>query len=130
MNLTFERWGPGKLRLAALALLSVPAVVLLLFAFGEMLDGDLSGAQHLPEAGVLLVLMAAAWWRPRLAGIVLVGGAVLLFVAWAAWVVFVREDEGNGSALMWVAAAVILFLPPFVAGWLLLRASSLAPTDG
>lgn len=119
-----RRWGPNRLRLAAIALLAVPAVPLLLLAVGEMLGGDVSGVQHLPEAAVLLGLMAAAWWRARATGFVLIGGAALLFAAWLWWVIFVRQDEGDASPLLWIAVAAVLFLPPVAAGWLLLQSGS------
>ena len=115
--------GAMRLRIAALGLIAVPAAVLLLFAFGEMFGGDITGAQHIPEAAVLLVMLVAGWRRPRPTGVVLIVAASLLFVAWFGWVLLLRDDEGGTPASMWIATALLLFLPPLLAGWMLLRSS-------
>jgi len=120
-----EPWGPRRLRLAAIALLAVPAGVLLLFAFGEMIGGDPTGVQHIPEAAVLILLIAVAWRHARVTGIILLASGTLLFAVWLVWAVYLREPQANESPLlMLVLAAIVLFLPPLVAGWLLLRASA------
>lgn len=113
--------GPPRLKLIALALLAVPAVVLLLFAFGEMFSGEISGVQHIPEAGLLVLLMAAAWRYPRGVGVVLLSLGSLLLVVWLIW--SARDGADVGDILTLVAAALILFVPPLLAGWLLLQAS-------
>ncbi|MBE7520026.1 MAG: hypothetical protein HS107_12350 [Thermoflexaceae bacterium] len=113
----------SRLVWVALALLLVPAAALLALGVGEFMEGELSGAQHLPEAALLVALGAAAWWRRRLAGIVLVVVAPLLLIAWVSWVLIIREESGNDPVLPWLITAAILFLFPFLAGWLLLRAS-------
>ncbi|MCE7928778.1 MAG: hypothetical protein DYG91_09830 [Chloroflexi bacterium CFX7] len=113
-----------RLRLAAIGILLVPALALLALALGELSGGEASGVQHIPEAAVPLALAGVAWWRARPVGIFLLVVTPLLFVAWAAWVMFVREEEGNYSFLAWIAAAGVLFLPPLLAGWLLVRSSA------
>ncbi|MGD9932308.1 MAG: hypothetical protein AB7T37_01205 [Dehalococcoidia bacterium] len=112
-----------QLRLIAMALLAVPAGILLALGVGELVGGDISGVQHLPEAAILVGLMALAWWRSRTAGRVLVVAAPLLYLLWFVWMAFVRNDEGDESPLMWAATGAMLFLPPLVAGGLLLRSS-------
>lgn len=119
-----EQPGQARQKLLALALLAVPAVVLLLFAFGEMFGGDISGVQHIPEAVLLLLLAAAAWRYPREVGVALLAIGSLLLAAWLFFVFTQREPTSHGSEfLMWVVAALMLFAPPLVAGWLLLRSS-------
>ena len=114
---------PTRLKLAASALLAVPTAVLLLFAVGEMADSDLSGAQHLVQAAPLLLLLIAAWRYPRAAGIALLGLGALLFAVWLVFVLTERSPAPQGiSILMWAGAGLILFVPPLVAGWLLLKA--------
>ncbi len=119
-----EQPGPVRQKLIALALLAVPAGVLLLLAFGEMFGGDVTGVQHIPEAALPVALMAAAWRYPRKVGVVLLAIGSLLLAAWISWVLTQREPAPRGAdILMWVAAALVLFVPPLVAGWLLLRSS-------
>ena len=112
---------PARLRLAAIALLTIPAGVLLLFAFGEMIGGDPSGAQHIPEGAALLLLAAAAWRYPLWTGVILLAVGAVLLLAWLLFVVFGPNRDVPAIAL--VATGAILFLPPFAAGWLLIRSS-------
>jgi hypothetical protein len=63
------RW----LMIAGLVLLGLQAGFYLVFAVGEMLGGDLSGAGHLVQMLPALLLMWLVWRRP------LEGGLVLLF---------------------------------------------------
>jgi hypothetical protein len=126
---SWTRSGPERLRLAAMVLLAAPAPFLLALGIGEMSEGALSGIQHIPEALVLLLVAAVAWWRPRIAGIVVIAVSSLLFVLWlgwiAPWIVFAGEVNGNDwLLLLWVMGAAIPFVPPFVAGWLLLRSTA------
>ncbi len=116
MTLTLRPRGSERLKIAAIALLLVPIAILLLFAIGETAGGDWSGLQHVPEAAVLLVLLAAAWRYPYVTGLVLMAAGVALF---AGWLVFALA---NLSASAIVVAALMLFAPPIVAGWLLYRA--------
>jgi peptidoglycan/LPS O-acetylase OafA/YrhL len=108
---------PRHLKLAAIVLLAVPAVALLLLAVGELLDGDESGLQHVPEAAVLVAIAWFAWKRPRSAGILLVAATAVFFIA---WLVFV--DVGEMSWPGRLIAMLLLFVPPLIAAWLLLRA--------
>jgi hypothetical protein len=113
-----------RLKLAASALLALPAAVLLLFGIGEMAAGDISGVQHLPEAAALLLLLVAGWRYPRRAGLTLLGVGALLFALWLIFVLADGDPSPEGFAILaWVAAGLILFAPPIVAGWLLLKAS-------
>ncbi|MCC7365488.1 MAG: hypothetical protein IT303_14075 [Dehalococcoidia bacterium] len=110
-----------RMRLVALTLIGVPAALLLLMGFGEMLGGDISGVQHIPEAALLLALMWAAWKFPWRAGEILVAGSVLLFAAWI--VLVVTQGNANTPAWAWVATGIVVFAPPFAAGVLLLLGS-------
>jgi hypothetical protein len=109
-----------RLKIAASALLALPAILLAVMAFGEMFGGDLSGAQHIPEAVALLILAAVGWRYPRLAGLLLLGIGVLVLVAWL-MLVLVRPEPGFGVAIL--VAGLAIFAPPFVAGVLLLKAA-------
>ena len=40
---------PRRLKIAAIALLAIPAAVLALFAVAETVGGDVSGLQHVPD---------------------------------------------------------------------------------
>ena len=117
--------GPSRRRgatVAATVLLGVPAILLLVLGVGEMIGGDMSGFQHVVESAALIALMHGAWRYPRAAGVILVAGAVLLFVAWLA-LMSARGELGELGLLGWLTVGLLLFLPPLLAGWLLLRAS-------
>jgi predicted metal-binding membrane protein len=110
-------------KLVASVLVAVPAVALLALAIGEVAEGEASGAQHVPEAAALLALAAAGWRYPRVAGAALLGGSALLLLAWLVLIVG-RDEPGAGPPLLvWIGVAAVLFAPPALAGWLLLRAA-------
>ncbi|MGE0601179.1 MAG: hypothetical protein AB7J35_17505 [Dehalococcoidia bacterium] len=107
------------LKSVAVGLLAIPALLLTVLALGEMVGGDVTGAQHIPEALALVVLAAAAWRYPARVGVILmVAGAVLL----ALWSLLALTSGGHDSPASLVMVAVILFVPPLVAGWLLYSA--------
>lgn len=106
---------PGR-RSIALALLGIPAAMLLLLAFGEMAGGEASGVQHLPEAAALVGVMALAWRFPHVAGAILLVAGTALGVLWVTLTVLEGRPGEFGANLM---AGGVLFLPPVVAGWLL-----------
>jgi hypothetical protein len=100
-------------KIAALVLLSLGIAFYLMFAFGEVVSGDVSGVQHLPPAIVLAALLWLAWKRTCAAGVVLLVLSVPLAVAYV--VVLVVRDLPLTWAL-WIA------LPPVLTGLLLVRA--------
>jgi hypothetical protein len=107
----------------------LPVTVLLLFAIGEMAGGDVSGAQHLPEAAALLILLIAGWRYPRVVGIVLLSMGVTVLAIWLVLVVMRAEVERE-SLVFWVGSGVILFGLPVTAGWFFLNASRIGPKNG
>ncbi len=109
------------MRLAAMTLLGVPAGLLLLMGFGEMLGGNITGIQHVPEAALLLVLMWLAWKHAWGAGMVLIAGSVVLFWAWILLVT--TSGNTNTSTWVWAVTGLILFVPPLAAGVLLMLSS-------
>jgi hypothetical protein len=109
------RFSGRALKLAAYVA-ALPAVgVLLLFAFGEMGAGDLSGLQHLVQLAPLALLLAAAWRFPLAAGAALVAVSLLLAVAYP---FAVSVDEPATIALV----ALLFFAPPLVSGVLFILA--------
>ena len=115
---------PNRPKLAAMALLALPAVGLLLVAIGEMAGGDITGIQHVPEAVVLVGLMALAWRYPRVAGVALLTIATVLFLLWVTALVAGGVFHPSPTPWWgWVMFAVVLFGFPVLAGWLLLRSS-------
>lgn len=115
---------PTRMKIAACLLLALPAVVLLAIALAEMVGGDISGAQHLPEGGLLLLAAAAGWRYPRAVGAFVLAAGMAVLAAWLVFVVAGDDVSGRASLLGWVAVGLLLFAPPIVAGWLLLRAGS------
>lgn len=91
--------------------LAVPAALLLVFAVAEMVGGDPSGVQHVPEVALILAIAAAAWRWPYSVGMVLMlGGAVLALV-------FVLWLHPAGITLLGIAVMeLLLFIPAIAAG--------------
>jgi len=113
---------PRQMKLVASALLLLPLAVLLLFAIGEMSSGELNGAQHLVEVGLLLLLVAAAWRYPLPVGIVLLALTALLFAFMLYRSVTGWGDPEGFEVVLWPVLASLLVVPPLVAGWLLVAA--------
>lgn len=114
--------GPTGMKVAACVLLALPAVLLIAVGAGEMVGGEMSGVQHLPEGGLLLLVAAAGWRYPRAAGAFVLGAGVAVLVAWIVFVVAGDDVSGRAPFLVWVGVGLLLFAPPIVAGWLLWRA--------
>jgi hypothetical protein len=124
MAVTTDKWlaSPARLKLAASVLIAIPAVLLLTFALGEMFAGELSGAQHIAQAAPLLLLLAAGWRYPRVAGILLLALTTGLLLVWLVLVVWRRAD---GDYVLWTVSGLVLFALPGVGGLLLLRAAAI-----
>ena len=110
-----------RMRLAALTLLGVPAGLLVLLGLGEMMGGNISGIQHVPEAALLLALLWLAWRYPWPAGTILVAGTALLFTLWLLMVTTRGHDQTPLWA--WLLTGLVVFVPPLAAGVLLLLSS-------
>jgi hypothetical protein len=105
-----------QLKIAGMALLAIPMVILTLFAVGETAGGDLTGLQHVIELAPLALLAWFAWKRPFWGGVALI--AVALIVT-GLYVVFI-----HGFAMPAVILAVLLlFAMPMAAGMLFVAAS-------
>jgi hypothetical protein len=102
---------PRRLRLAGIACLAVPAVLFLLFAVGEIVGGDLSGVQHVPEVAAVAAIAWAAWRWPFAVGMTLmIAGAALALV-------FVLWLHPAGITLLGIAIMeLLLFIPTIAAG--------------
>ncbi len=105
-------FAPQIARRIAYGILSIPAGFLLLFTFGEVLSGDLSGLSHLAQLVPIVVLAVLAIKKPKWAGMLLVSSSALLGI----WYVFTAPFD----PITIVIVEVLLFLPPFIAGALLL----------
>lgn len=113
---------PRSLKMAASAILALPAAVLLLFAIGEMVSGDISGAQHLPEAAGLLIIAVAGWRYPRVAGVLLLCVGTMLLLLWLV-LVFTQAEIEKSSLVLWIVFGAVLFGMPITAGWLFFKAN-------
>lgn len=109
-----------NLKILAVALLAFPALLLAALGIGEMAGGEGSGIQHIPEALALVILAAAAWKYPGRVGAILVVVSAVLLAIWSA--LALTSDRHDSPATM-VLVAAMLFLPPLVAGILLLMAN-------
>lgn len=98
-----------------IGLLLIPLGVLLLFLFGEVFSGEISGLSHLVQAVPLLLLLFLALKKPFIAGIALILIGITLAVLYPLRAPF------NLSTIFIVE--VLLFLPPIVSGILLIISS-------
>jgi hypothetical protein len=112
---------PGAIKALAMALLAVPVTCLLFLGGAEMAGGDVTGVQHFVQAAPLVAASVLAWRFPRWVGIGLVGIGGVLFVAWA--ILVAVSERSESSLLVWVVAALVLFVPPIIAGLLLVKAT-------
>ena len=107
-----------RLQLSATLVGGITAAVLALFLFGEVAGGDISGLAHALQVGPLIALLLLGWWRPGLAGALLLAAGSALAAAY-----FVESSDstvGRGEQLL--VAALFLF-PPMIAGALFLVAA-------
>lgn len=111
--------GARRSKIAGIVLLGLGLAFYLAFAIGETAGGEISGLQHLLPAGILALLLWIGWRHPRRAGTILLVLAVPFAVAYTAFLV-VRD-----LPLTW---ALIVALPPVLAGLLLLRAGRPEPS--
>jgi len=105
-----------RLQLSATLVGGVTAAVLLLFLFGEVAGGDLSGLAHVIQVVPLVALLLLGWWRPGLAGALLLAAGGALAVAY-----FVESSDSVEFPEQLLVAALFL-LPPMLAGTLFLIA--------
>jgi hypothetical protein len=112
----FDRGNPTHLKAAATVLTAPPIVILLLFTFGEVFGGDISGVQHLVQLLPLAIVVAGAWRFPRVGGAALVGLSLVLGVVYP--FAFAGADLGTI-----IVVELLLFVPPALAGLLFLAAA-------
>ncbi len=103
------------LKIVALIFPGITLAVLLLFAVGETASGDWSGLGHLIQVIPIGLLVWLGWRRPLWGGMFLL---VLGFVALHSFFDALRGSE-------WLAPFLILILPLFLSGLLLLGAARL-----
>jgi hypothetical protein len=103
------------LKKIGMGLLLVPLGFFLLFAFGEVFSGDLSGLSHLVPAALIALVIFLASKRPRIAGILLLVVGIVFGVGYA------LDGSSNFRTIFLVES--FLFLPPFVSGILLILSS-------
>lgn len=121
---------PRLLLGTAIVLLAVPPVALSLIALAELIGGDPTGVQHIPEAMILVVMIVLAARHPRGAGVVVVTGAIAIFTLWFGWGLTTGFRANPNPAWAWIAAGAALFVPPLVAGILLLQVAAAARRPG
>lgn len=100
-------------KLAGLILLSVPVMILAMFMVGEVFGGDWSGMVHIWQMAPLVALLYLGVWRPRVAGLIAVAVGLLLALAYP----FLAKGQDISAMIL---TELLLFLPPIVAGVLLL----------
>ncbi len=118
------RW----LRLAGLIPLAVQLAIYLLFGFGEMLSGDLSGAAHLLPGAATVLFGVLAWRRPLDGGIALLASAALSAIPLIRNAL-VSPEEGLLSPAMLIIVAPQLLAGAlfFASGLLSRRPAGIAP---
>jgi hypothetical protein len=104
------------LKIAAMFPLAFMVVILLIFAIGESVGGDLSGLMHLLPVVLVGLVAWLCWKRPLWGGILLLAGAIFEAVFFG--LAFRRAGPGGV-----VSPIIIMILPLMVSGVLLLAAA-------
>jgi hypothetical protein len=104
------------LKRAGLALLTIPILILVGLAVGELAGGDISGLQHVVQVVPLAVLAWVAWRRPLWGRMALV---VLALIFTGLYFIFIPRFP-LPIVILTVAS---LFVTPIVAGILFVVAS-------
>lgn len=103
------------LKRIGLGLLIIPVGFLSLFLFGEVFSGDLSGFSHLLQLIPLFVLIYIAWKWPFW------GGVALVLFSLALGIIYAVDQLFAWQTILFVE--LLLFLPPFISGILLVLSS-------
>jgi hypothetical protein len=111
------------LRIAGLVPLGLEVAILLLFGFGEISSGDLSGVAHLLPAVAIMLLGTLAWLRPLEGGIAVFAGGVLFVIIFLASLVASTPGPGITGIS---SAMMILAVPQLISGVLLFIAGLLS----
>lgn len=101
------------LKVVSLLPLGFMVLVLLMFAIGESVGGDLSGLMHLVPVVFVGLVIWLCWKHPQWGGLLLLAGAV--FEALSFWRLFLQAD-----AAAIISPLVIMILPLALSGLLLL----------
>ena len=104
------------LKKVAIGLLLIPLVVLLLFTFGEVFSGDVSGLSHLIQAAPLLLFAYLAYKKP------FAGGLSLLIVGFFLGILYPLKVPFDVVTI--IIVEIFLFVPPFVSGILFILSSN------
>lgn len=99
----------NRLKIIGISILGVPLAFLMLFLFGELFSGDVSGLGHIVQILPLVLLIFLSWTYPRLGGWFLVIGGITLGILYT-------KNNFPLSTILFVET--LLFLPPVVAGTL------------
>lgn len=103
------------LKRIGISLLIIPIVFLSLFLFGEVLSGDISGLSHLLQIIPFFILVYISWRWPFW------GGALLVLLSVTFGVLYAIDQIFSWQTVLLVE--LVLFLPPFVSGVLLILSS-------
>jgi hypothetical protein len=111
------------LRISGAIPLGLQVAILLIFGFGEMGSGDLSGVSHLLPAVAIVLLAILAWLRPLEGGIALfAGGALFIIIFFASLAASTPGPSITGIS----SAMIILAVPQLVSGVLFFIAGLLS----
>lgn len=104
------------LKRAGVLFLAAQVMVYALFGFGEILEGDWSGAGHLVQALIVTALAWLAWLRPREGGLALLAGVAAF--------VFSFAFAGSLPEMSVLSASILIIaLPQALAGLCFWQAS-------
>jgi hypothetical protein len=109
------------LKIAAMIPLGFMALILLIFAIGESVGGDLSGLMHLVPVVLVGVVAWLGWKRPLWGGILLLAGAIFEAVFFG----LALRGAGPGAV---ISPIIIMIFPLVLGGGLLIAAGWLQRT--
>jgi len=115
MTLQTER--RARLQLSATLVGSITVAVLAIFFVGEVGSGDISGLAHTVQLAPLVALLLLGWWRPGVAGALLLAAGSSLAGAY-----FIETGDSSVARSEQLLVAALFLFPPILAGALFLAA--------
>ncbi|MCR4263153.1 MAG: hypothetical protein NUV98_00350 [Candidatus Roizmanbacteria bacterium] len=98
-----------RFKLIGTGILGIPTAFLLLFLFGELFSGDVSGIAHIVQIVAVVLVLLVSWKYPR------IGGWILVIVGFTLGIVYTKNDFPFATLIL---VETLLFIPPIIAGFL------------
>ena len=97
-------------RVIGYCFLAIPTIILLLFFFGEVFGGDITGFIHLVQLIPIIIIIFVLWKWPKAGGIIL----IILGISFA--VLYAVSMFSNQNPVGFITTEALLFVPLILAG--------------